>query len=174
MRNWRRFTPALLTGTRLWTHQDGAAVDAGGVVLVMQRIEDYQPPAWPGTSIVHLELNGDVQIGELERRAVALAARPAPVQPDPRWRMLLDPVGHPFCITPLTPYGGRPHPDRRRARFSRPRPRPSVASMTKTTARRWACAAAAAGVIGNGTLAVGHRGSRLPVRHRARLAWPAS
>jgi Glyoxalase-like domain len=94
------FTPALLTGTRLWTHQDGAAVDAGGVVLVMQRIEDYQPPAWPGTSIVHLELNGDVQIGELERRAVALAARPAPVQPDPRWRVLLDPVGHPFCITP--------------------------------------------------------------------------
>lgn len=96
MRNWRRFTPALLTGIRLWTHQDSAAVDAGGVVLVMQRIEDYQPPAWPGTSIVHLEPNRDVQIGELERRAVALAARPAPVPPDPRWRVLLDPVGHPF------------------------------------------------------------------------------
>jgi hypothetical protein len=29
------------------------------VGLVMQRIEDYQPPAWPETSIVHLDLNGD-------------------------------------------------------------------------------------------------------------------
>jgi hypothetical protein len=34
--------------------------------------------------------------------------------------------------------------------------------MTKTTARRWAHTAATAGVIGNGTLAVGHRGNRLP------------
>ena len=23
--------------------------------------------------------------------------------PDPRWRVLLDPAGHPFCITSITP-----------------------------------------------------------------------
>jgi hypothetical protein len=34
-----------------------------------------------------------------------------------------------------------------------PRPRPTVASMTKTAARRWAYAAAAAGVTGNSLLA---------------------
>jgi hypothetical protein len=98
-----RFYADLLAGRRLWTHEESAAVESYGVVLVMQRIEDYQPPAWPGTSIVHLDLNGGAQIGELERRAVALGARPAQTQPDSRWRVLLDPAGHPFCITPFTP-----------------------------------------------------------------------
>lgn len=98
-----RFYVDLLAGTLLWTREKSAAVESGSVVLVMQRIEDYQPPAWPGTPIVHLDLNGDAQIGELERRAVALGARPARTQPDSRWRVLLDPAGHPFCITPFTP-----------------------------------------------------------------------
>jgi hypothetical protein len=98
-----RFYADLLAGTLLWTHEKSAAVESGSVVLVMQRIEDYQPPAWPGSPIVHLDLNGDAQIGELERRAVALGARPAQTQPDSRWRVLLDPAGHPFCITPFTP-----------------------------------------------------------------------
>jgi hypothetical protein len=33
-------------------------------------------------------------------RAVALGARQAEYQADPsRWRVLLDPAGHPFCLT---------------------------------------------------------------------------
>jgi hypothetical protein len=98
-----RFYADLLAGKLLWVHEMSAAVESDGVVLVMQRIEDYQPPAWPGTSIVHLDLSGDAQIGELEQRAVALGAQPAQTQPDSRWRVLLDPAGHPFCITPFTP-----------------------------------------------------------------------
>jgi hypothetical protein len=69
----------------------------------MQRIEGYQPPIWPGTSIVHLDLYGGAQIDQLERRAIALGAQLAQTQPDPRWLVLLDPAGHPFCITPFTP-----------------------------------------------------------------------
>jgi hypothetical protein len=84
-------------------HEESAAVESGGVVLVMQRIANYRPPVWPGASIVHLDLSGDAEVGELERRAVALGARPAQTQPDDRWRVLLDPAGHPFCITPFTP-----------------------------------------------------------------------
>jgi hypothetical protein len=98
-----RFYADLLAGTMLWTHESSAAVESDGLVLVMQRIEDYRPPTWPGTSIVHLDLNGGAQIGELERCAVALGARPAQTQPDSRWRVLLDPAGHPFCITSFTP-----------------------------------------------------------------------
>jgi Glyoxalase-like domain len=98
-----RFYARLLDGTLLWVHDKAAAVQAGGVILVMQRGEDYRPPVWPGTSIVHLDLHGDAPVGELERRAVALGAQLAPTQPDPRWRVLLDPAGHPFCITPFTP-----------------------------------------------------------------------
>lgn len=97
------FYARLLEGTLLWTHETAAAVGSGGVVLVMQRVEDYRPPVWPGTSIVHLDLNGDAPIHQLERRAVALGARPAETQPDSRWRVLLDPAGHPFCITPFAP-----------------------------------------------------------------------
>jgi hypothetical protein len=37
------------------------------------------------------------------KRAVALGARPADPQPDPRWKVLLDPAGHPFCLTTLVP-----------------------------------------------------------------------
>jgi hypothetical protein len=102
-RELARFYARLLEGTLLWTHEKAAAVESGGVVLVMQRIEDYQPPVWPGTSIVHLDLHGGAQIDQLERRAVALGAQPAQTQPDSQWRVLLDPAGHPFCITPFTP-----------------------------------------------------------------------
>ncbi len=102
-RELAEFYARLLGGTLLWTHDKAAAVEAGSVILVAQRTEDYQPPAWPGTSLVHLDLHGDAPVGELEQRAIALGARLAPVQPDPRWRVLLDPAGHPFCITPFTP-----------------------------------------------------------------------
>jgi hypothetical protein len=98
-----RFYAGLLAGKLLWTHEKSAAVESGGVVLVMQRVEDYQPPAWPGASIVHLDLSGGAPVGELEQRAVALGARLAQPQPDARWRVLLDPAGHPFCMTPFTP-----------------------------------------------------------------------
>jgi hypothetical protein len=56
---------------------------------------------WPGASIVHLDLTaGDLDAAK--ERAVALGAT-LPEQPDPRWRVLLDPAGHPFCLTPFTP-----------------------------------------------------------------------
>jgi hypothetical protein len=38
-------------------------------------------------------------------RAVQAGATDVDRQPDPRWRVLLDPAGHPFCLTTLTPPG---------------------------------------------------------------------
>lgn len=36
--------------------------------------------------------------------AVAIGAREAAYQPDPgRWRVMLDPVGHPFCLSAVRP-----------------------------------------------------------------------
>jgi hypothetical protein len=37
-----------------------------------------------------------------EECALGLGAT-RPEQPDPRWKVLLDPAGHPFCLTPFTP-----------------------------------------------------------------------
>src|SRR4051794_20607494 len=58
---------------------------------------------WPGTSIVHLDLTAGEHLDEPVKQAIALGAIPADPQPDPRWKVLPDPAGHPFCITTLAP-----------------------------------------------------------------------
>ncbi|MBA2639125.1 MAG: VOC family protein [Nocardioidaceae bacterium] len=95
------FYRALLGGRQLWAKESSVGVEVPGAVLVPQRVDGYVPPLWPGTSIVHLDLTaGDVDAAA--ERAVALGAT-LPEQPDPRWRVLLDPAGHPFCLTPFAP-----------------------------------------------------------------------
>ncbi|WP_249667364.1 VOC family protein [Cellulomonas fengjieae] len=74
-----------------------------GLLLIPQRVEDYRPPAWPGASVVHLDLTAGDRLDEPVERALALGARLADPQPDERWRVLLDPAGHPFCITTVSP-----------------------------------------------------------------------
>ena len=93
----------LLGGMLLWRSAESAGVKAPGVVLAMQRVPNHQPPKWPGTSIVHIDLSAGAELDEPEARAVALGATVAELQPDSRWRVLLDPAGHPFCITTVVP-----------------------------------------------------------------------
>lgn len=93
----------LLGGLLLWRSEDSVGVRVPGVVLSMQRVPNHQPPKWPGTSIVHLDLSAGTELDEPEARAVALGARVVEPQPDSRWRVLLDPAGHPFCITTIVP-----------------------------------------------------------------------
>jgi hypothetical protein len=95
------FYLALLGGRELWAKQSSVGIRVPGAVLVAQWVEGYQPPAWPGAAIVHLDLTAD-DIDAAARRAVQLGAS-VPAQPDPRWRVLLDPAGHPFCLTPFAP-----------------------------------------------------------------------
>jgi catechol 2,3-dioxygenase-like lactoylglutathione lyase family enzyme len=97
------FYVRLLGGRILWRHEDSVGVRVPGVLLVPQRVEGYRPPVWPGASVVHLDLTAGDALDEPAERAVALGARLADPQPDTRWRVLLDPAGHPFCITPFTP-----------------------------------------------------------------------
>lgn len=94
----------LLGGDVLWTSARGSiGIQAQGIVLVLQRIVDYRPPTWPGASILHLDLDAGSDLPAAVARAISLGATEAPLQPDPRWRVLLDPAGHPFCLTTLTP-----------------------------------------------------------------------
>ena len=93
----------LLGGRLLWSRPNSAAVQVPGVLLVPQRVADYRPPVWPGASIVHLDLTAGEQLEEPAGRALALGARAVDPQSVPRWRVLLDPAGHPFCITTLAP-----------------------------------------------------------------------
>jgi catechol 2,3-dioxygenase-like lactoylglutathione lyase family enzyme len=93
----------LLGGRLVWSRSTSAAVQVPGLLLVAQRVSNYRPPTWPGSSIVHLDLTAGDQLEQPGRRALALGARLAEPQPDPRWSVLLDPAGHPFCITTLAP-----------------------------------------------------------------------
>ncbi|GGM64610.1 glyoxalase [Micromonospora sonchi] len=98
------FYRALLGGRQLWAKESSVGIEVHGAVLVAQQVACYVPPVWPGTAIVHLDFTAD-DLRVAEERAVALGAT-LPEQPDPRWRVLLDPAGHPFCLTPFTPDSG--------------------------------------------------------------------
>ncbi|GAA5036207.1 VOC family protein [Terrabacter aeriphilus] len=98
------FYAELFDGTLLWSHRHASAVDVGGLVLVTQQVADHREPTWPGASIVHLDVTVDADdLDAQAARAVGLGARLADPQPDPRWRVVLDPAGHPFCLTPFGP-----------------------------------------------------------------------
>ncbi len=93
----------LLGGRVLWRREGSVGLRVPGVLLVPQRVAGYRPPVWPGASVVHLDLTAGEELDEPVARALELGARLADPQPDPRWRVLLDPAGHPFCITPFAP-----------------------------------------------------------------------
>jgi len=73
----------------------------GGPALGFGRVEAYEPPAWPnerGTKQFHLDLGCD-DLAATEEQALTLGATLADPQPGDTWRVLLDPAGHPFCLT---------------------------------------------------------------------------
>ena len=64
-------------------------------------VDDYEPPAWPnerGSKQFHLDL-GCNDVAASEAKALELGATLAEPQPGDTWRVLLDPAGHPFCLT---------------------------------------------------------------------------
>ncbi|MCG7209785.1 VOC family protein [Streptomyces arenae] len=76
----------------------------GSTALSFNRLAGYQRPTWPNPARekqAHLELGVD-DLDAAQARLLALGAVEAPAQPQPElWRVLLDPAGHPFCITTL-------------------------------------------------------------------------
>ncbi|MBT8249589.1 MAG: VOC family protein [Acidimicrobiia bacterium] len=82
--------------------EDWVELDAGaGVTIACQKVEDFTPPEWPGsTHPQQLHLDFDVSdLDEGEARALEVGAKKTDVQPKPdSWRVFLDPVGHPFCL----------------------------------------------------------------------------
>jgi catechol 2,3-dioxygenase-like lactoylglutathione lyase family enzyme len=82
------------------------ALAGAGPMLTLMRVDSYVPPTWPeGPQRQQLHL--DVAVEHLETAtdtAIALGATEAAHQPAPeQWRVLLDPAGHPFCLTVVRP-----------------------------------------------------------------------
>lgn len=100
------FWAALLGGEVILSEPTTVVVRTDWVRMTALKVSDYVAPTWPAEGVpkqVHL----DVAVTELdaaEAEAVDLGARVAPFQPAPdRWRVLLDPAGHPFCLTSTVP-----------------------------------------------------------------------
>lgn len=85
---------------------DFVALKGAGIWLTTQRVEGFEPPTWPvgpTPKQLHLELAVS-DLDAAESAAIAIGAVKPETQPQPeRWRVLLDPSGHPFCITTLIP-----------------------------------------------------------------------
>lgn len=98
------FYSALLGMRRLVETPDGdvIAITDGTATLALMRVADYVPPTWPQPGQLQ-QMHLDVSVTDLDAAvagAVALGAREASHQQDPaRWRVLIDPAGHPFCLT---------------------------------------------------------------------------
>ena len=100
------FWAAMLGGQVVFTTEQAAGVRAGALELAALRVPDHRPPTWPDPEVpaqVHLDLG----VSELEAavaEAERLGARPTAFQPAPDLRrVLLDPAGHPFCLTTQIP-----------------------------------------------------------------------
>jgi hypothetical protein len=100
------FWAAMLDGELIGVSDDALAIRTDWVWMTALRVDDYVPPTWPASDVpkqIHLDLavtDLEGAVAEAER----LGARQAPDQPAPhRWRVLIDPAGHPFCLTTMIP-----------------------------------------------------------------------
>lgn len=89
--------------------EDGHAMLTGpaGLALGLGTLADHEPPGWPnehGTTQFHLDLAVD-DLDAGVAACVELGATLPVEQPGETWRVLLDPSGHPFCLTLAANWG---------------------------------------------------------------------
>ena len=72
-----------------------------GQCISFQRVADYQAPRWPSQEVpqqMHLDVMVD-DLASAEAAVLAMGATLAEHQPGTTFRVLLDPAGHPFCLS---------------------------------------------------------------------------
>lgn len=82
------------------------SLSGAGPMVTLMRVDVYTPPSWPDgpqRQQMHLDVGVD-DLTDAVSAALELGATEAALQPAPdRWRVLLDPVGHPFCLSTVRP-----------------------------------------------------------------------
>jgi len=96
------FWAELLGGEIIVSREDISVVRIDGLLLTAMRVANHVPPTWPTDAVpkqAHVDLAVD-DLADAEHRAVSLGAvRPAE-QPEPESHLvLIDPAGHPFCVS---------------------------------------------------------------------------
>ncbi|MDR1822163.1 MAG: hypothetical protein LBQ91_06990 [Oscillospiraceae bacterium] len=106
------FYQKLLGLTTRFTNTDdgvkfvGLTDEAKGLILLFQEDGSYVKPVWPTEQgqqqqMAHLDFFSE----DLEKdvnHALACGAKLAQTQYSDKWRVMLDPAGHPFCIERLS------------------------------------------------------------------------
>ncbi len=80
---------------------------SSGPAIGFGRIEDFEAPGWPnpqGRKQFHFDLAVD-DLDAAQARCTELGASVADPQPGDTWRVMLDPAGHPFCLTQAANWG---------------------------------------------------------------------
>lgn len=72
--------------------------------ITFQQTDGYTPPVWPARAdrqqqMTHLDFHVK-DVDEAVKYALSCGATMAEAQFDDRWRVMLDPAGHPFCLLP--------------------------------------------------------------------------
>lgn len=101
-REFAEFYQRIGGGDILFSSETSVYLSVGGVGLGFQQDSAYRAPNWPEPDMPQ-QIHVDFRTGELDRSEAAVlaagAVRPAR-QPNPDvWRVLLDPAGHPFCLS---------------------------------------------------------------------------
>jgi predicted enzyme related to lactoylglutathione lyase len=89
------------------SERDYAMLAGPSNALGFGRVEGYVAPGWPnenGSKQFHFDLAVD-DLDAAQEAAVELGATVADPQPGETWRVLLDPSGHPFCLTKAENWG---------------------------------------------------------------------
>jgi len=90
-----------------YSEGDYAMLTGPSNALGFGRVEGYVAPSWPnenGSKQFHFDLAVD-DLDAAQEAAVELGATVADPQPSETWRVLLDPSGHPFCLTKAENWG---------------------------------------------------------------------
>ena len=101
-----KFWADLLGGNIAFSVEHFVAVKLDSMWITAVKVEDYSPPTWPENEIpkqMHLDL-AVTDLTAASARAISLGATESPTQPSPdTYIVMLDPAGHPFCLTTQIP-----------------------------------------------------------------------
>ncbi|WP_067887100.1 VOC family protein [Nocardia vaccinii] len=98
-----RFYAAALDWEVTYSDDNYGMVEGNGIKIGFGKVEGFRPAQWPDEACAK-RFHLDLQVEDLDEATESLCAIGAS-QPDfqpgaGRWRVLLDPDGQPFCLSP--------------------------------------------------------------------------
>ncbi len=98
-----RFYAAALGCEVTYCDEGHGMVEGDSIKIGFGKVEGFRPAQWPDEACakrIHLDLQVD-DFGEAVENMCAIGASQPDFQPGAgRWRVLLDPDGQPFCLSP--------------------------------------------------------------------------